>query len=172
MPSASSVRLPYARRSQQTTPSNPPLGEKAREQKDRAQRDAQNQQYAGAAYHIPDPEDFTLDDGGDLSGLPWGGLNMRHVVARGHASGSTGHHTHSHHSGHTTSSGAIPTPGPGPVDQALYHMDPYGYAAHPGGGVLVGDGSSVGGGGDVYGYDSPYGYYDFDASAGDGTHSM
>lgn len=94
---------------------------------------------------------------------------MRHVVARGHASASTGQHTHSHHSGHTSSS-VMHTPGPGPVDQALYQMNPYGYAAHPGG-VLVGDGSSVGGG-DVYGYDSPYGYYDFDPSAGDGTHSM
>ncbi len=142
--------------------SNPFTGEKAREQKDRAQRDAQNQQYAGSAYHIPDPEDFTLDDGGDLSGLPWGGLNMRHVVARGHASASTGH-THSHHSGHTTSSSVMHTPGPAPVDHVLYQMNPYEYAAHPM------DASSVTGG-DVY-YDSPYsGYYD--PSAADGTHSM
>jgi hypothetical protein len=59
------------------------------------------------------------------------------------------------------------TPGPAPVDQALYQMNPYGYAAHPM------DASSVTSG-DVYGYDSPYGgYYDYDPSAAaDGTHSM
>ncbi|KAK3944165.1 hypothetical protein QBC46DRAFT_337896 [Diplogelasinospora grovesii] len=61
--------------------------EKAREQKDRAQRDAQNQQYAGSSYHIPGPDEIT-NDGADLSGLPWGSLSMRHVVARGHASAS------------------------------------------------------------------------------------
>jgi hypothetical protein len=133
-------------------------GEKAREQKDRAQREAQNQQLAGSAYHIPDPDDFSLaDDSGDLSGLPWGGISMRHVVSRGHASASAGQHTHSHHSGTNVS-----TPGPavGPVDQALYNMNPYG-------GYPVQDSSMSGGGGggvgDVY-YDSPYagGYYDFD----------
>ncbi|KAL2130804.1 hypothetical protein VTI74DRAFT_5932 [Chaetomium olivicolor] len=141
--------------------------EKAREQKDRAARDAQNQQYAGSAYHIPDPDDFTLDDGGDLSGLPWGGINMRHVVARGHASASAGQHTLSHHS----SGSVIHTPGPaGPaaVDQAVYGINPYGYAAVGQPGM---DRSS-----DVYGsgYDSPYqGYYDFDPPAGDhATHGM
>ncbi|EGS16956.1 uncharacterized protein CTHT_0072800 [Thermochaetoides thermophila DSM 1495] len=35
----------------------------------------------------------------DLAGLPWGGLSIRHVVARGHAEASTG--TLSHHSGHS-----------------------------------------------------------------------
>ncbi|KAK4240466.1 hypothetical protein C8A03DRAFT_13205 [Achaetomium macrosporum] len=137
--------------------------EKAREQKDRAQREAQNQQFAGSAYHIPDPDDFSLlDDSGDLSGLPWGGISMRHVVTRGHASASAGQHTLSHHSGTNVS-----TPGPaaGPVDQALYNLNPYGgYPAH--------NSSMSGGAGDVY-YDSPYagGYYDFDpAGAGDGHH--
>ncbi|KAK4127568.1 hypothetical protein N657DRAFT_678157 [Parathielavia appendiculata] len=148
--------------------------EKAREQKDRAARDAQNQQYAGSAYQIPDPEDFALDDGGNLSGLPWGGISMRHVVARGHSSASAGQHTHSHHSGHTGSS-VIHTPGPAPVDQALYHMNPYGYAAHPGPDAADMDM-------DMYGYDShshsthsPYGggYYDYDAAGpGDGSHGM
>ncbi|KAK4044747.1 hypothetical protein C8A01DRAFT_42369 [Parachaetomium inaequale] len=146
--------------------------EKAREQKDRAARDAQNQQYAGSAYTIPDPEDFTLDDS-DLSGLPWGGLNMRHVVARGHASASTGHHTHSHHSGHSSSSVMHTSSTPGPVDQALYHMNPYGgYAPAPHsthGGMV--DVSTA----EVYhhGYDSPYGgYYDFDPSGADPAHGM
>ena len=59
------------------------LGEKAREQKDRAQRDAQNQQFAGLAYRIPSPDDIP-SDGGELSGLPWGSFDMRHVMTRGH----------------------------------------------------------------------------------------
>jgi hypothetical protein len=157
------------------TASNPATtGEKAREQKDRAARDAQNQQYAGSVYHVPDPEDFSLDDGGDLSGLPWGGINMRHVVSRGHASASAGQHTHSHHSGHTggTSSSVMHTPGPAPVDQALYQMNPYGYAAHPG----PADADMYGGGYDSHSHSthSPYGgYYDYDpAGTGDGTHGM
>ncbi|KAL2259409.1 hypothetical protein VTK26DRAFT_6925 [Humicola hyalothermophila] len=157
--------------------------EKAREQKDRAQREALNQQYAGCAYHIPDPEDITFDDC-DLSGLPWGGINMRHVVARGHASASSGHQTHSHYSGYSgdnrqdselsTSShlaaasavatGPMGTPLMQPVDlvdQALYNMNPYGYAV-----AAVPDPASSVGGGDVASYyDSPaYGYYDFDPS--------
>ncbi|KAK4250666.1 hypothetical protein C7999DRAFT_11564 [Corynascus novoguineensis] len=149
--------------------------EKAREQKDRAARDAQNQQYAGSAYHIPDPEDFSFDDGGDLSGLPWGGLNMRHVVARGHASASAG--GHSRHSGHTGGSSVILTTSgtPGPVDQTIYHMNPYGYAPpqppHP----HHGHGGMVDANGEVYhGYDSPYAptYYDFDATAADLGHGM
>ncbi|EAQ85954.1 hypothetical protein CHGG_07207 [Chaetomium globosum CBS 148.51] len=165
--------------------------EKAREQKDRAARDAQNQQYAGSAYHIPDAEDLTFDDGGDLSGLPWGGLNMRHVVARGHASTSTGQHTHSH-SGHTGGSsssvihgGAVTassTPGPGPaVDHSsLYghpHMSPYaGYAPHPVTAAVHGHAVMVDAAGEVYhGYDTPYaagGYYDFDPSGADQGHGM
>ena len=160
-----------------------------------------NQQYAGSAYHIPDPDDLVLDDG-ELSGLPWGGINMRHVVARGHASASAGHHTLSLHSSHSASvsvgagarrdSGTTTTtttattaagggPGPDLVDHALYNMNPYGYApaAHPiaapafdtTGGGAGGDGGSSVGGGDVY-YDSPYGYYDFDATPGDTSHAM
>lgn len=86
---------------------------------------------------------------------------MRHVVARGHASASAGQHTHSHNSSssiiHTTASS-------GPVDQMVYGMNPYGYAAVGQPGL---DGS---GGSDVYsaGYASPYqGYYDFDPALGD-----
>ncbi|KAL2268628.1 hypothetical protein VTJ83DRAFT_3474 [Remersonia thermophila] len=132
--------------------------EKAREQRDRAAREAQNQQYADAVYHIPDPEDFSFDDGGDLSGLPWGGLSMRHVVTRGHiASAST--HSHSHHSG--SSSVMTHNPGPAPVDQALYQMNPYGYAAHPGSLDSTATSNS-----DLYAYahESPYAgaYYDYE----------
>lgn len=168
--------------------SPPKLGEKAREQRDRAQRDAQNQQYAGSTYHIPAPDDILADDG-DLSGLPWGGINMRHVVARGHASASSHHSHHSGGSGARRSSSGTTTRPPAPadvVDHALYNMNPYGYA-HPGMGMGGfdarggGDGSSsVTGGADSTGYyDSPYGgggYYDFDTttsgSGGGGHHQM
>ncbi|KAL2152489.1 hypothetical protein VTH82DRAFT_5673 [Thermothelomyces myriococcoides] len=147
--------------------------EKAREQRDRAARDAQNQQFAGSIYHIPDPDDFSLDDGGDLSGLPWGGLNMRHVVARGHASASAS--GHSRHSGHTGGSSVILTTSggtPGPVDQTIYQMNPYGYAPPP---PPHSHGGMVDANGDVYhGYESPYAapYYDFDTAAADPAHGM
>ena len=102
---------------------------------------------------------------------------MRHVVARGHhhasATGTgTSHGSHSHHSG--SSSGIMHTPGPAPVDQALYQMNPYGYAAHPTAGLDAGDVYGGGGGYETHhGHHSPYAaaYYDFDA-AGDGSHGM
>ncbi|KAL1880221.1 hypothetical protein VTK73DRAFT_6049 [Phialemonium thermophilum] len=59
---------------------------KAREKKERAQRDSQNEAHAGSSYHIPEPEELGPED--DLSGLPWGGLNMGYVVAKGHESAS------------------------------------------------------------------------------------
>ena len=101
---------------------------------------------------------------------------MRHVVARGHASASTGHHTHSHHSGHSSSSVMHTSSStPGPVDQALYHMNPYGYAAAPHttahGGMV--DAASAAEVAYHHGYDSPYGgYYDFDTSGADPSHGM
>ncbi|KAL2025047.1 hypothetical protein VTK56DRAFT_49 [Thermocarpiscus australiensis] len=142
--------------------------EKAREQRDRAQREAQNQQYAGSAYHIPEPDDLLSDDG-DLSGLPWGGISMRHVVARGHASASC----HSYQSGSARWDSG--TRHADVVDHALYNTNSYGYpVAHPAamGFDGRGDGTSSGGGGDAY-YDSPYGYYDFDtAGGGEPAHQM
>jgi hypothetical protein len=136
----------------------PSTGEKAREQRDRAAREAQNQQLAGSAYHIPDPEDFSLlDDGSELSGLPWGGLSMRHVVTRGHIA-SASSQAHSHHSGSSVSvmgtgapaPAACPSPaGPAPIDHALYQMNPY-YAA--------GMEATATPGSELYGYgcESPY----------------
>jgi hypothetical protein len=61
-------------------------GEKAKEQKEKSERDSRNQQYAGSSYHVPDPSE--LLDADDCSGLPWGSISMRHVVARGHESES------------------------------------------------------------------------------------
>lgn len=161
-------------------------GEKAREQRDRAQRDAQNQQYAGSTYHIPAADDLMVDDG-DLSGLPWGGINMRHVVARGHAASATSsHHTHSHHSSDSAvaayrrdsgNNNANPAPGSSSiaadvvVDHALYNLNPYGgpggygppaTSHHAVAMGYAGDGTESSHG--YYHHDSPYGgYYDYDA---------
>lgn len=71
------------------------LGEKAREQKERQDREARNQELAGSSYAVPEASDlayYDVDDGtagaDELSGLPWGGLNIPHMVARGHAASS------------------------------------------------------------------------------------
>jgi hypothetical protein len=97
---------------------------------------------------------------------------MRHVVARGHASASTGQHTHSHHSGHSSSSVMHASSTPGPVDQALYHMNPYAYAAAPTHTTMV-DASAAEVAAYYHGHDSPYGgYYDFDTSGADPAHGM
>ncbi|RYP77072.1 hypothetical protein DL771_001362 [Monosporascus sp. 5C6A] len=56
--------------------------EKAKEQKERAERESRNQEHAGSSYRIPDPSELEAEDA-DLPGLPWGGINVRHVVARG-----------------------------------------------------------------------------------------
>lgn len=71
-------------------------GEKAREQKERQEREARNQELAGSSYQVPVAEDFVSmgagagagDDGDQLSGVPWGGLNIQHMVAMGHESES------------------------------------------------------------------------------------
>lgn len=57
------------------------LGDKVREQKEEAERDVENQRRAGSSYASPDPGD--IDQGRDLSGLPWGGISMRHIVEAG-----------------------------------------------------------------------------------------
>ncbi|RYP88495.1 hypothetical protein DL770_004659 [Monosporascus sp. CRB-9-2] len=56
--------------------------EKAKEQKERAERESRNQEHAGSSYRIPDPSELEEEEA-DLPGLPWGGINVRHVVARG-----------------------------------------------------------------------------------------
>ncbi|ORY71989.1 uncharacterized protein BCR38DRAFT_318079, partial [Pseudomassariella vexata] len=57
--------------------------EKNKEHREKSERDIHNQEHAGRTYHVPEPQEIT-DDGGNVSGLPWGGVNMRYVVARGH----------------------------------------------------------------------------------------
>lgn len=59
-----------------------PAGEKTRENKERAEREARNQQHAASCYQIPSPGDIASDH--EVSGLPWGTFSMNHVVSRGH----------------------------------------------------------------------------------------
>lgn len=65
---------------------NTSTGEKAKEHKEKAERDSRNQEYASNNYQIP--QSGELADAEDLSGLPWGSFSMSHVVSRGHESES------------------------------------------------------------------------------------
>lgn len=73
-------------------PANSSTGEKAREQKEREERESRNEQLAGSSYQVPVPEDFMSPEGGEygdyLSGVPWGGVSIQHMVAMGHESES------------------------------------------------------------------------------------
>jgi hypothetical protein len=57
------------------------LGDKVREQKEDAERDVENQRRAGSSYTTPEPG--AIDQNQDLSGLPWGGISMKHIVETG-----------------------------------------------------------------------------------------
>ncbi|KAM3456448.1 hypothetical protein MY3296_001727 [Beauveria thailandica] len=56
--------------------------EKARENREIKEREMRNREHAGNSYRIPSAADIAGD--GALSGLPWGGVNLGHVVSRGH----------------------------------------------------------------------------------------
>lgn len=58
------------------------LGEKARENKEKAERELRNQEHAGNSYRIPSHTDFSLDN--ELSGLPWGSVSWGLVMSKGH----------------------------------------------------------------------------------------
>jgi hypothetical protein len=60
------------------------VGEKTRENKERAERDARNRDHAGNIYRVAGPDDVPGNDEDDLSGLPWGSVNLKHVISRGH----------------------------------------------------------------------------------------
>ncbi|KAI0123099.1 hypothetical protein BJ170DRAFT_687799 [Xylariales sp. AK1849] len=60
--------------------------EKTKEHKEKSERDSRNRDHAGSSYHIPDSNEIVDEE--DYSGLPWGSINMHHIVARGHESES------------------------------------------------------------------------------------
>jgi hypothetical protein len=57
------------------------VGDKVRDQKEQTEREVENQRRAGSSYASPDPEN--IDQKQDLSGLPWGGISMKHIVETG-----------------------------------------------------------------------------------------
>lgn len=59
------------------------VGDKAKETKERQEREARDRAHAGNSYNIPDPSEMGADD--ELSGLPWGSLSLKYVVSRGMA---------------------------------------------------------------------------------------
>ncbi|KFA60918.1 hypothetical protein S40285_05787 [Stachybotrys chlorohalonatus IBT 40285] len=69
--------------------------EKAKENKEKAEREMRNQEHAGNSYRIPSGSDINSDY--EISGLPWGSVNIGHVVSRGHeveSRRSSGRRTH------------------------------------------------------------------------------
>ncbi|KAK0739259.1 hypothetical protein B0T21DRAFT_409620 [Apiosordaria backusii] len=86
----SAVTDPEMRRRIQNRIAQRKFRDKAREQKERDQRDALNEQYADSSYRIRSADE--LVDEGDLA---WGSFNMGHMLSRGHAAASAGHGTHS-----------------------------------------------------------------------------
>ncbi|KAI3399280.1 hypothetical protein diail_7234 [Diaporthe ilicicola] len=90
----SDVTEPEERRRIQNRIAQRKFREKAREQKEREERESRNEQLAGSSYQVPVPEDFMSAGGGGgeyddyLSGVPWGGVNIQHMVAMGHESES------------------------------------------------------------------------------------
>ncbi|KAH7109357.1 hypothetical protein EDB81DRAFT_929811 [Dactylonectria macrodidyma] len=80
----SHVTDPEERRRIQNRIAQRKFREKARESKERAERDSRNQQYAGNSYRIPTPSDFSSEE----PGLPWGSVNFGLVMTRGQKAAS------------------------------------------------------------------------------------
>ncbi|KAK3181055.1 hypothetical protein K4F52_007596 [Lecanicillium sp. MT-2017a] len=78
----SDVTDPEERRRIQNRIAQRKFREKARENKEKAERESRNQENAGNSYRIPSPNDISSSE--DLSGLPWGSVNLSHVLTRGH----------------------------------------------------------------------------------------
>lgn len=60
--------------------------EKARENKEREERDTRNQEFAGNSYRVPEYDDYGADS--ELSGLPWGSVSFAHFATNSHEAGS------------------------------------------------------------------------------------
>ncbi|EOA80907.1 uncharacterized protein SETTUDRAFT_100801 [Exserohilum turcica Et28A] len=55
--------------------------DRIKEQREEAERELENIRRAGGSYAPPEPE--SIDTSQTLSGLPWGGISMRHVIEQG-----------------------------------------------------------------------------------------
>ncbi|KAK5107814.1 hypothetical protein LTR62_000628 [Meristemomyces frigidus] len=86
----SSVNDPKERRRIQSRIAQRKFRDKMRFQKEETERKQENERRASAAYTAPEADDL---DSGDLSGLPWGSISLRHVVASGKAKEQTSRET-------------------------------------------------------------------------------
>ncbi|KAF1971497.1 hypothetical protein BU23DRAFT_581611 [Bimuria novae-zelandiae CBS 107.79] len=77
----SEVTDPNERRKIQNKLAQRRFRDKVRGQKEEAEREVENQRRAGSSYTSPDPDH--IDHNRELSGLPWGGISMRHIVETG-----------------------------------------------------------------------------------------
>ena len=59
-------------------------GSKAKENRERTEREAQNQEHAGNSYRIPSADEFSHMNDAEPSGLPWGSVNVGFIAARGY----------------------------------------------------------------------------------------
>lgn len=57
------------------------IGDKVKEQKEETEREVENQRRAGSSYATIEPD--AMDTSQNLSGLPWGGISMKHIVETG-----------------------------------------------------------------------------------------
>ncbi|KAI1342241.1 hypothetical protein F5Y15DRAFT_413506 [Xylariaceae sp. FL0016] len=144
------VTEPEERRRIQNRIAQRKFREKAKEQRETADRDSHNQDNAGSSYRVPD-SDALGPVADDVSGLPWGSINIRHVVTRGHESQSrrgSGKDNYSHadsqyytHSGYYTTQQNASSYGSRDSGDDRYHDDQTAY------------------------------YYDYDQSGGHGSSS-
>ncbi|KAI9898224.1 hypothetical protein N3K66_006584 [Trichothecium roseum] len=79
---------PEERRRMQNRIAQRKFRSKAKENKERNEREAQNQQHAGNSYRTPSADDFDNMNGSEPSGLPWGSVNFGFIAAHGHEHGS------------------------------------------------------------------------------------
>ncbi|KAJ4250593.1 hypothetical protein NW762_011852 [Fusarium torreyae] len=136
----SDITDPEERRRIQNRIAQRKFREKARENKERAERDSRNQEYAGNSYRIPSVSDFSSH--AEPSGLPWGSMNIGHFVGRSqevesrHSSSRRGTHS-ADDSFATATYGASPSYGTqwaqptsygeGTGGDEMYYDDPYLY---------------------------------------------
>ncbi|KAI0167094.1 hypothetical protein GGR52DRAFT_87766 [Hypoxylon sp. FL1284] len=78
------VTEPEQRRRIQNRLAQRKFREKAKEQKERAERESRDLAHASSSYRVPSTDEIAEDEDESLSGLPWGSLSIKHVLARGH----------------------------------------------------------------------------------------
>lgn len=72
----------FAHSSMRKSSANVKTGEKVREKKVEAERQALHERYAAGAYAAPNPEDLAASG---ESGLPWGSFSLQHIIRTGQA---------------------------------------------------------------------------------------